>query len=122
MKNIEYFKLQAKNLLKDFKSGVQKHFPDDAEFVVLCEYGYDEADFSLMKAQHIIALRGGFKSWEDLIKASEIELELAKLLLNNRETLRVEDWQFHVDSVEKEINAPLTSESKLEMYKLTYLK
>lgn len=122
MKNIGYFKLQAKNLLKDFKSGVQKHFPDDAEFVVLCEYGHDEDGFSLMKAQHIIALMGGFKNWSDLTKASEVELELAKLLFNNREKLSVDEWQFHVDSVEKEINAPLTSESKLEMYKHVYLK
>ena len=98
MTHVEYFKLQAKNLLKDYKAKTQKHFPIDAEYLVLCEYGYDEEGFSLMDAQHIIALMGGFDKWTTLIKASETELEIAKLLFDNHETIMIEDWLMYVES------------------------
>lgn len=121
MTYIEYFKLQAKNLLKDFKSKEQKHFSDDAEYIVLCEYGYDEDDFSLMKAQHIIALMCGVEKWADLLSASETSLEVANLLFDNRDTVNIEDWKMYVLGVERDNDIVLNSESKLEILRQVWL-
>lgn len=97
MSHIEHFKRQAKNLFKDFKTKTSyidnvdsnsyykyapKYFDIDS---ILSEYRYDEDDFSLMKAQHIIARMVGFDNWAALLKASQAELELAKLLFDNRD-------------------------------------
>lgn len=68
MEHIDYFKLQAKNLFKDFKTQSQKLFPDDAEYLVTLEYDFDEQDFSLMNAQHIIARMKG-KRKADILSA-----------------------------------------------------
>ena len=113
MRHIDFFKLQAKNLFKDFKSKSQKYFPDDAEYLVLCEYGYDEDNFSLMKAQHIIALMAGFSKWADLLKASESDLELAKLLFDNRDKVDIEEWKMHLASLEAFNKTTFNSEEKL---------
>jgi len=78
MTQIESFKLEAKNLFKDFKSKTQKHFPIHYERV-LDEYKIDPEDFSLMKAQHVIAQIAGFNKWTDLIQAPESELQKRQL-------------------------------------------
>ena len=70
MSHIEFFKLQAKNLFKDYQT--KKKSPDaaigdyeydpkyfDIEGIIL-HFDIDEEDFSLMKAQHIIAQIVGF--------------------------------------------------------------
>ncbi len=120
MTHVEYFKLQAKNLFKDFQTKTEKHFPIDAEYLVICEYGYDEEGFSLMNAQHIIALMGGFDKWTTLIKASAPELEIARLLFDNHETLFVEDWHMYVAGVERD-GIALDAETKLQILKQIWL-
>ena len=78
MNKIDYFKLQAKNLHKDYKAGTPtKRFPIDYRRVLndLYEQETDVNNFTLMKAQHIIALMIGFDKWADLLKTSEEELE-----------------------------------------------
>lgn len=85
MQYIEYFKLQSKNLNDDFDSKTGKYFPN-AKFWV-SKYIKDTDKFSLMKAQHIIANIAGFANWNDLSKASDNELEVAKNLFNNRDNI-----------------------------------
>ena len=92
MDKIDYFKLQAKNLFRDFKTqtldeeGLTRYSPrffEDIEWLLL-DYDIDEDNFCLMKAQHLVAQLAGFKSWSELIHASDDALELGKLLLDKR--------------------------------------
>jgi hypothetical protein len=94
MTHLEYFKLQAKNLHKDYATqffdkdeGVydydQKYF--DVNQIVL-DFDIDEkSKFSLMNAQHIIANMVGFDKWTDLVKAPNNKLGEARKLLENHE-------------------------------------
>lgn len=133
MTHIEYFKLQAKNLIKDFKTKTTqfdevigdylneyqpKYFDIDG---IILFYEIDEDNFSLMKAQHIIALMVGFNQWSDLLKASEIELELAKLLIDNHDRIYVEDWEMYIAGVERDNNGTFDPQSKLELFKQVFL-
>lgn len=82
MKTIEHFKLQEKNLHKDFKTQktyfdpslggdffeyAPKFFDVDA---LVTDFEIDEDNFTLMNAQHIIAKLVGFEKWTELLKAS----------------------------------------------------
>ena len=80
MNIVNYLRRQAKNHFKDFKEKAQKRFSGDAEYIVTYEYGYDENNFSLMKAQHIIAHMCAFQNWANLTKASKIELKVVTIL------------------------------------------
>ncbi len=133
MKHIAYFKQQAKNLFKDYKTkapyihGVYgfssyKYNPKyyDIEGILL-DYDYDEDDFTLMKAQHVIALMCGFSKWTELSKASEAELNLAKAIFDNPDKININDWEMYIDYAEREAKATFDSESKLEILKLVFL-
>lgn len=108
MTNIEFFKQQAKNLLKDYKTryfnkdeGYYEYNPrffSDFEDIAFDFNIEDNNEFTLMKAQHIIARLSNFYKWTDLIKASEPALELGKLLLTNRENINIEDWQMYEEA------------------------
>lgn len=142
MKNIDFFKQQAKNLFKDYKTRVYnenegfyeyspRFFNDIEEILANFEIG-DEDSFTLMNAQHIIARLSGFYKWSELINASEPALELGKLLLINRqayqekqgfftnmvESMIVTDWK----SYEKEYLKDFDDESKLEVFKKVFLE
>ncbi len=127
MKHIEYFKLQAKNLFKDYKTKTPyvndgnsyykydpKYFDVDS---ILVDYNCDENDFTLMKAQHVIALMSGFDKWADISKASESELELAKLLFDNQDKIDVESWRAHLVYAETANNTTFSPEVRLEFFK-----
>lgn len=88
-KNIDYFKLQAKNLFHDIKldfmQNEEKYVCAPRFFdtnAVMSDFDADCNDFSLMKAQHLLAKMVGFSSWDELINASESELEQKKEVLN----------------------------------------
>ena len=95
MSNLEFFKKQAKNLHKDFKTRFfneesklyeykPKYFDIGKIFIDFDFPDYkDDFTFTLMNAQHLIAKMVGFNKWDDLIHASETELELAKILLRH---------------------------------------
>ncbi|MDX1902273.1 MAG: hypothetical protein SFW66_09810 [Gammaproteobacteria bacterium] len=134
MTHIEYFKLQAKNLFKDYKTKSPyfdnviddylyeynpKYF--DIEEIIMA-YDLDEDDFTLMNAQHIIALMIGFKKWTDLLKASEAELELAKLLFDNQDKIHLEDWEMYIAGAERDNNTTFEPESRLEIFKHIFLE
>ena len=135
MDKIDFFKLQAKNLHKDFKTqrcvfdGIinenlyeysPKYFDVDQ---MIIDYDLDEnKDFSsLMKVQHLFAtIILGFKSWSDLINAPEIELELAKALFDNQHKISRDEWDMYIAGVEKENNISLDAEGKLEIFKTVF--
>lgn len=94
MINIDYFKQQAKLLLKDYKT--RYYIKEDGIYFYEPKYyqiteiflSYDIMDdnkkfkFSLMNAQHLIAKLSDFQNWSELLKASPDILELAKIKLN----------------------------------------
>ena len=96
MTPIDYFKLQSKNLYKDFKT--KKPCDDDGGITyeyeprffaiedIILDFGIDETqEFTLMQAQHIIANMVGFEKWADLKKAPYDHLKAAQEFLENHE-------------------------------------
>lgn len=108
MESIEFFKLQAKNLFRDFKTQQKLSGEKTSEFNyeyspkhfhicdVIYDYGIDEEKFTLMNAQHVIAKIAGFDKWGDLAKASFSELELAKLLFEHQDKIDILSWNFYI--------------------------
>ena len=87
MMHIEFFKLQSKNLVKDYKTQFKKEgegvFSYAPRFFcvdqIVKDFNVSEAgNLTLMQAQHIVAKLAGFKNWAELIKATESELEFGK--------------------------------------------
>ena len=130
MDKISYFKLQAKNLLRDFKSQKMdlvgnyfyspKFFEDIDDLII--SFDIDEDNFALMKAQHLIAHLAGFDKWSDLLHASDDALELGKLLFDHRNQygwpLR-EDWDMFI--IQSNFQ-DASDASKLELFKAAFVK
>lgn len=141
MIRIEFFKQQAKNLLKDYNTKVYnedegfyeyspRFFHDIAEIVMNFDID-EEGSFTLMNAQHVIAKLSGFYKWTELIKASPASLELGKLLLENRityqeklglftnmvESIIVANWKDY----EQAYLSGADDETKLEVFKEVFL-
>ena len=77
-KYIEYFQVEAKCLLKDFK----KNLPEAKS---RCEKCFSNRDsLSLMNTQHVIAKEYGFDSWNDLIKQESHKLAEALIVTKNK--------------------------------------
>lgn len=104
MNNISYFKLQAKNLYRDFKLDFMNE--DEAynfspNFFdinsIVSDFEINPDDFSLMKAQHILAKLVGFTSWDELIKASDEALEQKKSVLENLNVKVKKSKIYHID-------------------------
>lgn len=132
MEPIDYFKLQAKNLYRDYKTQTSyfdmalskhlyryspKYFDIDRLFI---DYEIDENNFTLMKAQHIMANWGGFSKWTEMLKASDIELELAKLLFDNMHKISIEEWDEYIFIVESDNNVILDPVGRLEIFKQVF--
>lgn len=131
MKTIEYLKLQAKNLYKDFRTqkisdssfGVKlfeyapSFFDVDA---LVTDFNIDENNFTLMTAQHIIAKLAGFTKWTEMLKASNFSLELAKLLFDNMHKISTEEWESYVFVLENENNVVFDDETKLDIFKTVF--
>lgn len=95
MKNIEYFKLQAKNLHKDYATqffdedeGVYDYNPKYFDVnQIVWDFDINETEkFTLMNAQHIIANMVGFDKWADLIKAPDHKLSEVRAYLENHKS------------------------------------
>lgn len=134
MNTIAYFKLQAKNLHKDFKTQKlsfdneindylykyePKYFDIDG---ILCYTDIDEDNFTLMNAQHFIAQMVGFTKWTELINASDAELELAKLLFDNQDLVTIEDWEIYLAGAEEMNQRKFDAELKVEVFKQAVLE
>ena len=128
MATIDFFKQQSKNFMKDYKTRVfnetegfyeynPRYFQDIDE--LLYDFGFkDDEAFTLMNAQHIIAQLSGFYKWNELIQASEAALEIGKLLITQRESLIVEDWQTY----ESRYLQDFDDGAKLEVFKKVFIE
>lgn len=129
MNHIDYFKLQAKNLHRDYKTRTSytdkvdgnSYYTYAPQFFdiggIFLEYDWDEESFSLMKAQHLFAIMLGFGKWADLLKASEAELELAKLLWDNQHKIHLEDWEMYIARAEDDNKTTFSTEDRIEIFK-----
>ena len=129
MNTIDYFKLQAKNLLRDFKT--KTPVPDKTTSAFLFEYkpryfdiemiisdfGIDEENFSLMNAQHVIAKIANFDNWSVLIEVSKEELELAKLLYDHQNKIDLVGWKFYIADAQSMNQTELDAEIQVEIFK-----
>lgn len=92
MKNLDYFKKQAKYLVKDWETRAvnpgtdedwegEPYVYDGKYFEMYNVVHFFEIgdDFCLQKAQHVIANMAGFKKWDELQNADEDELALARI-------------------------------------------
>ena len=129
MNTIDYFKLQAKNLLRDFKTKTPvvdktitvfsyeytpKYF--DMEMII-SDFDIDEENFSLMKAHHVIAKIANFDKWADLLKATQAELELAKLLYDHQNRIDLTEWKFYIADSQSINEIELNAEKQVEIFK-----
>nr|WP_315224528.1 hypothetical protein [uncultured Flavobacterium sp.] len=129
MNTIYYFKLQAKNLHRDFKTKIldfdkdlnrfayvyfPKYFAIDA---IVHDFEIDEENFTLMNAQHIIANIAGFDKWGTLIKISESELELTKLLFEHQDKIDLISWNFYIADAQSMNEDELDAEIQVEIFK-----
>lgn len=93
---IEFFKKQSKKLFKNWKSrnqiGIVANFSN-----LFSYFNIEISDFCLTKAQHIVAKIVGFNKWEELIKASDDELEFSKQLFIYCKTdvYKIEKWNLY---------------------------
>ena len=134
MTSVEYFKLQAKNFHKDYKTrklsaggDIYEYSPKYYDITgIFLDYDIFDDDpkfeFSLMNAQHLIAKLVGFKSWGDLIKATDTQLEIAKIKLScftfdNYDPSKIEDYEFWVSKAEEENHTHFDDETLLMLAK-----
>lgn len=142
MATVEFFKQQAKNLLKDYNTktfdedeGIYVYAPrffHDIDNIIMSFDIDEEESFTLMKAQHVIARLAGFSKWAELIKATEPILEIGRLLLTNRNIYQQEqglyddticylimcDWKIY----EKKYLKNADNKAKLEIFKKDFLE
>ena len=129
MNTIDYFKLQAKNLHKDFKTKTPvldktatailyeytpKYFNIE---MIIADFGIDEENFSLMNAQHVIAKIANFDKWVSLLKAPPAELELAKLLYDHQNKIDLIGWNFYIADTQSMNNTELDAEIQVDIFK-----
>lgn len=132
MEYLDFFKLQAKNLFRDFKT--QKKDEDGMCFYsprffksldnLIVDYDINEDEFTLMSAQHLIAELAGFRKWSDILHASKERLELGKLLLEHYDDdfmsqgPLLEAWEMY----ELCNLSGFNDASKLEVFKTVFLE
>lgn len=133
MDHVKYFKLQAKNLLKDYETrffnpeeGFYEYNPKffDIEGIFLyLGMNDDESSFSftLMNAQHVIAKLAGFSKWSALLNATSAELELAHLLFDNAHKINLEEWDWYIAETESINHTKFNDITKLEIFKQVFL-
>lgn len=96
-----------------------KYFDVDS---IMVDFAWNERNVSLMKAQNTVAIMAGFRKWTDVHKASEAELELAKLLFDNQEKMNAEDWSIYIAIAERDNQMPFDADARLDIYKHVVLR
>lgn len=134
MTPINYFKLQAKNLFKDFKT---QHLVFDQEMQldsyeytpkyfdivgILLYHDFDEDKFTLMNAQHLIAKFAGFGKWNTMLQAAPEKLQLAKLLFDSMHKIHAEEWDIYLSIQERENQMIFDDETRLEIFTEVFFK
>lgn len=133
MEHIDYFKLQAKNLHKDFETRFfnekEKIYEYNPKFFdigsLFSDYGIpdDKADFTftLMNAQHLIAKMAGYENWGELKKAPEPELKLRHIVFDSVHKLTFDEWNMYIQNYEKENHICLSWKEKLEIIQKNFM-
>ena len=132
METIEYFKLQSKNLYKDFKTRkpyfdadygrelyqyTPKYFDIDA---LILDFDIDEDNFTLMKAQHYIANLAGFIKWTEMLDASPSALKLSELLFRNMHKISVIEWDIYISAQQRENGFVFDDDLKLDIFEQVF--
>ncbi len=129
MNTIDYFKLQAKNLHRDFKTQTHLVGKTIGDFQyeyspkyfkiydIISDFDIDEENFNLMNAQHVIAKIAGFDKWATLIKVSPSELELAKLLFEHQDKIDLITWNLYIADAQSMSEHELDAEIQVEIFK-----
>ncbi|NCT74903.1 MAG: hypothetical protein GXC78_10245 [Chitinophagaceae bacterium] len=133
MTHIEFFKLQAKNLFKDYKTKTSvfdkelnvyyyEYTPQYFDVAaIFLDYDVDEDNFTLMNAQHLIAKIAGFFKWNDMVNANDHELELAKLLFDNQHKVSADDWHMYLNMTQRDNKVIFDSETRLEIFTMVFV-
>lgn len=129
MNTIDYFKLQAKNLHRDFKTqtplvnktigGFQYEYSPKyfQIYDIISDFDIDEESFTLMNAQHVIANIAGFDKWDTMVKVSPSELELAKLLFEHQDKIDLISWNCYIADAQSMNEYKLDAETQVEIFK-----
>ncbi|CAD0009859.1 hypothetical protein [Flavobacterium chungangense] len=129
MNAIDYFKLQSKNLHRDFKTQTPlidktigsfqyEYTPKYFQiYDIISDFDIDEENFTLMNAQHVIANIAGFDKWSTLIKVSASELELAKLLFEHQDKIDLMSWNLYIANAQSMNEEELDAEIQVEIFK-----
>ncbi|APQ19052.1 hypothetical protein [Maribacter hydrothermalis] len=125
MNTIDFFKLQSKNLHRDFKTKKPVSDKVDRDWLyeyepkyfdvgtIIYDFNLDEEKLTLMKAQHIIAQIAGFQKWTVLIKASDPDLKIAKIIYENQDVIDLRMWVDYIAEAERMNQTNFDSETKL---------
>jgi hypothetical protein len=134
MTPIEYLKLQAKNLHKDFKTqttsfdpklrrNVYEYDPKFFKFdLLVVDFNVNEENFKLGNAQHVIAKLCGLEKWTDFSKASPAKIELSFLLYDNMDRVSMREWHDYVSRIETENKVKLDDAFKLQIFTEVFLE
>jgi len=134
MTPIEYLKLQAKNLHKDFKTQTSSFDPKlrrnvfeyDPKFfkidLLVDDFNINEENFKLGNAHHVIAKLCGLEKWSDFSKASPAKIELSFLLYDNMDRVSVRDWVEYISRIETENKVKLDDDFKLQIFTEVFLE
>lgn len=131
MSHIAYFKRLAKNLFRDYKTqysyidsvsgdkwyGYLPKFFDMEQIFFDFYDKFDEKNFCLMKAQHLLAQMLKFEKWQDLLDASNDELELAKLIWENRNRVSPLGWTYVVMEIEEQTGKNMSAGDQIQTLK-----
>ena len=112
MDALSFFKLQAKNFLRDWKTRYRdeeglwqyrSRFIDVDRFFLEAGYGdLGDGEPSLMRAQHFVAMICNLNSWSELINLPQDELEFLKYVWEHQNQNSFEDWADSVEMWEEE--------------------
>lgn len=139
MTTIDYYKQQAKLLLKDYNFFKENNFQQNEAIFDKPQEHFDihnvfskankriNEDITLMNAQHILAKIADFKDWNDVLHSSDPQREIGAFKINaykigmdphmiEAANMLVEQELF-VDFVDDEGNVDYTDEQELEMWK-----
>ena len=109
MTYLDFFRLQAKNLYRAWKThkendeGLYEYNSplfDVDDFLLYFDEDDHEKEFCLQRAQHLVAQLAGFRKWNDLIKADDDRLNLGKIIFqgcvnSNNGVSSYEDWEMY---------------------------
>ncbi len=139
MTTIDYYKQQAKLLLKDYNLFKENNFSQNETMFNEPQEHFDihnvfskankqtDEDITLMNAQHIIAKISDFKDWNDVLHSSEAQREIGAFKINAYKIGMNPDMidaaktlvssELFAEYIDDEGDVNYTDEEELEMWK-----